>query len=68
MAEKLISSISEPVMLPGRAMRVRASIGISLDSGKVVRAPEELLKEADHFMYQAKKAGRGRVCSARSPY
>jgi len=67
-AEKLISSISEPVMLPGRAMRVRASIGISLDSGKAVRAPEELLKEADHFMYQAKKAGRGRVCSARSPY
>ncbi len=67
-AEKLISSISEPVMLPGRAMRVRASIGISLDSGKAVRSPDELLKEADHFMYQAKKAGRGRVCSARSPY
>ena len=67
-AEKLISSISEPVMLPGRAMRVRASIGISLDSGKAVRSPDELMKEADHFMYQAKKAGRGRVCSARSPY
>ncbi|MGI4845647.1 MAG: PAS domain S-box protein [Janthinobacterium lividum] len=66
-ADKLISSISEPVMLPGRAMRVRASIGISLDSGKPARAPEELLKEADHFMYQAKKAGRGRVCSARHP-
>ena len=67
-AEKLISSISEPVLLPGRAMRVRASIGIALDTGKPARAPDELLKEADHFMYQAKKAGRGRVCSARSPY
>jgi diguanylate cyclase (GGDEF)-like protein len=67
-AEKLISSISEPVMLPGRAMRVRASIGIALDTGKAARSPDELLKEADHFMYQAKKAGRGRVCSARAPY
>ena len=66
-AEKLISSIAEPVMLPGRAMRVRASIGIALDTGKPARSPEELLKEADHFMYQAKKAGRGRVCSARFP-
>ncbi|RZA24399.1 MAG: sensor domain-containing diguanylate cyclase, partial [Lysobacteraceae bacterium] len=67
-AEKLISSISEPVLLPGRAVRVRASIGIALDTGSPSRGPDELLKEADHFMYQAKKAGRGRVCSARYPY
>ncbi|VXB12252.1 PAS domain S-box-containing protein/diguanylate cyclase (GGDEF) domain-containing protein [Massilia sp. 9I] len=67
-AEKLISSISEPVELPGRAVRVRASIGIALDTGGAERSSDELLKEADHFMYQAKKAGRGRVCSARRPY
>ncbi|QOY96238.1 PAS domain S-box protein [Massilia sp. UMI-21] len=67
-AEKLINSIAEPVELPGRAVRVRASVGIALDTGSPVRTPDELLKEADHFMYQAKKAGRGRVCSARRPY
>ncbi|MGG7603593.1 PAS domain S-box protein [Massilia sp. BKSP1R2A-1] len=66
-AEKLIKSIAEPVELPGRAVRVRASIGIALDAAGGTRQAEELLKEADHFMYQAKKAGRGRVCSARHP-
>ncbi|NNG23311.1 PAS domain S-box protein [Telluria aromaticivorans] len=68
-AEKLISSISEPVELPGRAVRVRASIGIALDvaGAGAVRHPDELLKEADGFMYRAKKAGRGRVCSAKYP-
>ena len=69
-AEKLISSIAEPVELPGRAVRVRASIGIALDpggSGKPGRSAEELLKEAGHFMGRAKKAGRGRVCSAKHP-
>jgi len=66
-AEKLIRSIAEPVELPGYAVRVRASIGIALDTEGGARQAEELLKEADHFMYQAKKAGRGRVCSARHP-
>ena len=66
-AEKLIKSIAEPVELPGRAVRVRASIGIALDTPGGARQAEELIKEADHFMYQAKKAGRGRVCSARQP-
>jgi len=69
-AEKLIDSIAEPVELPGRAVRVRASIGIALDAGaagRPSRSPDELLKEADHFMSQAKKSGRGRVCSARRP-
>jgi diguanylate cyclase len=67
-ADKLIASIGEPVELPGRAVRVRASIGIALDLGGKGRSAEELLKEADHYMYQAKKAGRGRVCSARNPH
>ena len=66
-AEKLIDSIAEPVELPGRAVRVRASIGIALDAAGGTRQADELLKEADHYMYQAKKAGRGRVCSARRP-
>jgi diguanylate cyclase (GGDEF)-like protein len=48
-------------------VRVRASIGIALDMGGLERSSDELLKEADHFMYQAKKSGRGRVCSARHP-
>ncbi len=53
------------VEFEGKALKVTISIGIAaLDSDHPMMA-EELVKRADGFLYEAKKAGRNRVCSAR---
>jgi len=42
-------------------VRVGASIGIAVQAPGQTPTPEELIKEADHWMYEAKKSGRGCV-------
>ena len=56
---KLIEAVSEQVALCGDTARVGASIGVAVQAPGEERTPEALIKEADHWMYQAKKAGRG---------
>ena len=58
---KLIDAVSAPVELCGATVRVGASIGIAVQLPGHALTPEELIKEADHWMYEAKKAGRGCV-------
>ncbi len=58
--ERLIAAISEPMTLAGQPARLGASIGIAMypdhgDSGSAI------LSAADHAMYAAKRAGKGRV-------
>ncbi|MBF0417363.1 MAG: EAL domain-containing protein [Magnetococcales bacterium] len=56
-AQKIISSVREPVQLLGQNVYVGASVGISMfpvDSSNM----ETLIKHADMAMYQAKEAGR----------
>ena len=58
-ASRIISSISEPFLLEGREMYSGASIGIAnLES--YYRSADEVLRDADAAMYQAKTLGRGR--------
>jgi diguanylate cyclase (GGDEF)-like protein/PAS domain S-box-containing protein len=57
-ADQLMGSLQEPVVLDGHVHTVSASIGITLSSGEFSAA--ELLRDADAAMYQAKAAGRGR--------
>lgn len=56
-ADKLRSQLSTPFMLQGTPCHIAASIGITLfrDSRE---SPENLLKQADLALYQAKDAGR----------
>lgn len=65
---KLVEAVSEPVPLQGaRAhvqVRVGASIGIAIQGQGRRCTPDALIKEADHWMYEAKKAGRGRILPA----
>lgn len=65
-AERLrIAVETEPFMLhgQGREIHVTASIGIAT-IGSSVQTPEQLLKQADQALYEAKHSGRNRVVAA----
>jgi diguanylate cyclase (GGDEF)-like protein len=54
-AERITAALSEPLLLGGKAMPVAASIGVTLGSGS--EQADELIREADAAMYQAKQRG-----------
>ena len=60
-SDKLHASILEPVNLNGLNLSTTASIGITLFSHKT-QGVNELLKEADLALYQAKVSGRNTIC------
>jgi diguanylate cyclase (GGDEF)-like protein/PAS domain S-box-containing protein len=55
--EAMLASLSQPYSLDQHTYRCTASIGVTL-FGAHPQATEELMKQADIAMYQAKKAGR----------
>jgi diguanylate cyclase (GGDEF)-like protein/PAS domain S-box-containing protein len=55
--EKILTALSQPYQLDKHSYRCTASIGVTLFSGNQ-QATDELMKQADIAMYQAKKAGR----------
>lgn len=67
---KLVEAVSEPVALAGAggaagaSVRVGASIGVAVQAPGRTCAPQALIKEADGWMYEAKKAGRGCILPA----
>lgn len=58
--EKIITSLNQLYQLETREYHGTASIGATLFTGNAL-ATEELLKQADIAMYEAKKAGRNTV-------
>ena len=56
-AEKLFNELTRPYELPSRELIVTASIGIILFPDEQVSA-EDVMKQADIAMYQAKESGR----------
>src|ERR1700730_17370362 len=59
MARRLLSNLSEHFKLPDREVLITASIGIALSTNGYEHA-EEVLRDADTAMYQAKSLGRAR--------
>ncbi|WP_345142234.1 sensor domain-containing diguanylate cyclase [Dactylosporangium darangshiense] len=62
-ASRIIDELSRPVLLPAGMAEVGASIGIALNTSG---DEEELIRNADMAMYEAKRAGRGRFVLSRS--
>lgn len=57
-AARILDRLSEPFNFEGHRMFVSASIGVALSS--TGSTPEDLLRNADTAMYQAKNNGKGR--------
>jgi diguanylate cyclase (GGDEF)-like protein/PAS domain S-box-containing protein len=57
-AARILDRLSEPFNFEGHRMFVSASIGVALSS--TGGTPEDLLRNADAAMYQAKNNGKGR--------
>jgi diguanylate cyclase (GGDEF)-like protein len=62
LAAKCIDTLKTPFSISSTACTVGVSIGIAVGDGKSI--PDTLLLTADHAMYEAKRAGRGRYVVA----
>ena len=58
-AERLCQALQQPLVIDDQAFAVSASIGISVGQ-HAQPGPEELLRQADHAMYEAKRHGGNR--------
>ena len=56
-AERLASSIEEPISIEETELRVAASIGIAMGRPGIHMTPEDLVHKADSAMYAAKQQG-----------
>ncbi len=59
-SQRILAALGEPYVLPGYLHHSTCSIGVTL-FGKAPSSVNELLKQADLAMYQAKAAGRNAV-------
>jgi diguanylate cyclase (GGDEF)-like protein/PAS domain S-box-containing protein len=60
LAERMLAALGAPVLIFGNEIVPSASVGITF-SDMSYRTVDELLRDADLAMYEAKAAGRGRV-------
>ncbi|MET9526986.1 sensor domain-containing diguanylate cyclase [Streptomyces coeruleorubidus] len=58
-AERILSALTQPYQIAGKEALVSASIGMAVALPDVT--PDELLHQADEAMYEAKRAGKGRI-------
>ena len=60
MIERLLATIAEPTLVDGLRLEVSGSIGVCYFPQDGEIEAEQLLRQADHAMYEAKLAGRNR--------
>jgi len=57
--------VAQPILYEGRSCHIAASIGAVLSIDYIHPEADRLLSDADHALYSAKRAGRGRMVVAR---
>jgi diguanylate cyclase (GGDEF)-like protein/PAS domain S-box-containing protein len=60
-ADKAVESLGRPVEVSGGKAQVGASVGIAIFAPDSRASIDDLLREADGRMYEAKRAGKGQV-------
>jgi diguanylate cyclase (GGDEF)-like protein/PAS domain S-box-containing protein len=63
-ARRLLAATEAPVQVDGRELRIGVSVGIAVDTG--VRTADEMLRDADVALYEAKAGGKQRWSLHRS--
>ncbi len=58
-AERILESLAAPLLLEGKELFVRSSLGISIAEGDAAAGADELIRNADAAMYIAKRDGKG---------
>jgi len=58
-AERVLEDLRQPLMVAGKELVLRASIGISILEGDSPASADELIRDADAAMYIAKRDGKG---------
>jgi diguanylate cyclase (GGDEF)-like protein/PAS domain S-box-containing protein len=58
-AERVVSRLQAPLQVDGKEVFITPSIGIAMSASSQDR-PDDLLREADIALYEAKKEGKGR--------
>jgi diguanylate cyclase (GGDEF)-like protein/PAS domain S-box-containing protein len=59
-AERLLESIGDPIVIEGNELKVTASVGIERAGAGAAVSVENLLRNADLAMYSAKTSGKGK--------
>lgn len=62
MLERLLASVGKPVRIGSLSFGLTASIGVTAYPQSGELEPDQLLRQADQAMYQAKRVGRNGVC------
>lgn len=60
-AERIQSLMSQPITIGGRDLNITVSLGCAMGSSDHL-VPEDLLRDADAALYQAKANGKGQIC------
>ncbi len=60
MLNRLLSAVAQPLLLEGHALQVSASLGVTFYPQAQEVAADQLLRQADQAMYQAKLSGKNR--------